>query len=216
MFGITNLALYLTSVIAVILVPGPNSIFCLTVAAKQGTKRAYFAIAGIIFGDGVLMLLTSLGIATLLKTHLILFLILKTCGALYLGYLGVNILIESYHQFKIRNLAHGTNVKRTIAVQHPFYKALSLSLTNPKAIMFFLAFFPAFVDQNYPNPTISFLMLALILEIVSFSYLSVLVFLGVHLTSWFGEHKNIKLIGITAVGILFLTFGASLLLFSIT
>ena len=63
MFGITDLTTYLIGTIAIILLPGPNSIYCLTVAGQHGVKAAYRAVGGILLGDTLLILATALGAA---------------------------------------------------------------------------------------------------------------------------------------------------------
>ena len=70
--------------------------------------------------------------------------------------------------------------KLTVPATHQnyFYRAMLLSLTNPKAILFFLSFFVQFVDPSYEHPLLSFLLLAVILQCISFAYLSVLAFAG--------------------------------------
>ena len=215
MFGITNIVAYTLSVFVVILLPGPNSIYCLTVAAKQGIRQGYCAVAGILLGDSLLMLLSALGAASVLKSSPYLFLLLKICGALYLSYLGVTMLMGSYQQFRQSQKEHdkpaGAGKQKTIEQHKPFIRALTLSLTNPKAILFFLSFFVLFVDSNYPNPAISFLVLGGILQLVSFSYLSMLVFVGTNLMFWFGGHKKLGMMAIAGVGMLFIGFSLGLL-----
>ena len=61
MFGITDLSTYIIGTIAVILLPGPNSMYCLAMAGQHGIKTGYRVVAGILLGDGMLMLATALG-----------------------------------------------------------------------------------------------------------------------------------------------------------
>ena len=61
MFGITDLGTYLLGTIAIVLLPGPNSMFVLSVAARRGVRAGYAGAAGVFVGDAVLMLLTALG-----------------------------------------------------------------------------------------------------------------------------------------------------------
>lgn len=74
---------------------------------------------------------------------------------------------------------------------HPYKTALSISLLNPKAILFFLSFFVQFVEPDYAYPALSFLILAVILQIISFSYLTALIFSGIKLSTF--SNKTIKL-----------------------
>ena len=92
MFGITDLATYTLGVVAIILLPGPNSMYCLTIAGQYGIKAAYRAVAGILLGDFLLILATVLGAGTVLKLYPALFHGIKLLGGLYLAYIGWNLL----------------------------------------------------------------------------------------------------------------------------
>lgn len=212
MFGVTNIVAYTISVIAVILLPGPNSIFCLTVAAKQGVARGYRAAFGVLLGDTILMLVSALGAASVLRSSPTLFFILKCAGALYLSYLGLMMLISSYKQFKKPSTDEIVSIlEKKSEIKNPFTKAMTLSLTNPKAILFFLSFFVMFVDPAYPYHAVPFLVLGLILQVTSLSYLSVLIFLGTRLTAWFGRQKKLGIFATAGVGMLFIGFSLKLI-----
>ena len=88
MFGIINPLSYLIGTIILIIMPGPNSMFCLSVAAQHGTRKASRAVCGVLLGDLVLTLLTVLGAGTVLKLYPALFHAMKLAGGLYLAYIG--------------------------------------------------------------------------------------------------------------------------------
>lgn len=118
---------------------------------------------------------------------------------------------RGYKQYKKSALIQKEDLeKNNTYIANPFSKALMLSLTNPKAILFFLSFFVAFVDQTIPILYLLF-VLGLILQVVSFSYLTVLVFLGTHLTEWFGSRKALSALATCCVGLLFIGFSLKLL-----
>lgn len=68
MLGVTDLPTYLVGLVLIILLPGPNSLYVLSVAARKGTRTGYKAAAGVFTGDAVLMTLAALGAASLLQT----------------------------------------------------------------------------------------------------------------------------------------------------
>src|SRR3546814_10772496 len=76
-------------------------------------------------------------------------------------------------------------VVAVVSTRDPFHRALTISLLNPKAILFFLSFFIQFVDRSYPYPALSFVVLGLIAQIASFTYLSTLIL--------FGDRKSTRL-----------------------
>jgi Putative threonine efflux protein len=69
----------------------------------------------------------------------------------------------------------------------PFKTALTISILNPKAILFYLSFFVQFVDPAYPYPAITFTALAIVLQIISMSYLTILIFSGAKLATYFSH-----------------------------
>ncbi|EGZ49594.1 leucine efflux protein LeuE [Neisseria wadsworthii] len=207
MLGTINLTTYIIGTIAVILLPGPNSMFCLSMAAQHGVKAAYRAIAGIILGDSLLILATVLGAGTLLKLYPPLFHGLKLVGGLYLAYIGFNLLRGAVRKWQLAPSKFPTGSEAAAEpAPHIFKRALLLSLTNPKAILFFLSFFVQFVDPAYPHPALSFLVLALILQATSFIYLNMLVFAGHNMTRLFRRHHKLSAAAMGAVGLMFAAF----------
>ena len=92
MYGIIDFPLYLIGAVTIVLIPGPNSLYCLAVATQQGTRQAAKVMAAIFLGDSVLILCAVGGAASLLKSNPVLFGILKSAGGLYLAYLGIKML----------------------------------------------------------------------------------------------------------------------------
>lgn len=92
MQNITDFPLFLIGAITVILLPGPNSLYCLTVASQRGVRAALQVMAAVFIGDALLMLLAVGGAASLLKTYSLLFVLLKTLGGGYLLYLAWGLL----------------------------------------------------------------------------------------------------------------------------
>lgn len=212
MFGITDVTSYIIGAIIVIVLPGPNSFYCLAVAASHGTKKGYRAVAGIFVGDSILMLLAVVGIGGLLKLYPMLFNGIKSLGGLYLMYLGVRLLVGAYHTFINRSALQTTasEISAPPPNQNFFYRALILSLTNPKGILFFLSFFVQFVEPGYAHPLISFLILAIILQIISLSYQSLMVLAGKKLSNKFRRYPMVIVVSTTLVGCLFIGFASNL------
>lgn len=212
MFGITDLTTYIIGSIIIILLPGPNSLYCLSVSAAHGARKGYRTVAGIFLGDSILILVTVLGMGSLLKLYPILFTAIKLLGGLYLCYLGLKLLISGYQTFRHRALLADAKPKLVTAPisQNFFYHALLLSLTNPKAILFFLSFFVQFVEPTYPYPFLSFFILAVALQIISFSYLSIMVFSGKNLSRKFSQSPTLIIVSTTLTGLLFIGFAINL------
>lgn len=215
MFGITDLTTYVLGVIFIILLPGPNSLYVLSVASQRGVRAAYLGACGVFFGDTVLMVLTAVGAASLLKTYPSAFITVKYVGAAYLAWIGVQMLKGVWQGFVHRSPAQDLdNVARESKPasddSHPFKKALLLSLLNPKAILFFISFFIQFVDPGYAYPALSFTILGAIVQFFSALYLSTLIFSGARLAAAFRRSRKLSAGLKGGVGLMFIGFGARL------
>jgi leucine efflux protein len=203
MLGVTDLGTYVLGTIAIILLPGPNSLYVLATAAKRGVRTGYRAAFGVFLGDGVLMFASAAGVASLLRAFPPLFTVLKLAGAAYLVYLGLKLLISAF-----RPAASGG--APVLDSPHPFRRALVISIMNPKAILFFISFFIQFVDPGYAHPALSFLLLAVILQIFSALYLTALIFGGSWLADTFRRRRKAAAAGTALIGTLFIGFALKL------
>ncbi len=213
MLGTIHLATYITALIAVVLLPGPNSLFVLSVGAQKGVAQGYKAALGVFVGDAVLMVLSATGGAALLKANPALFGVVKALGAGYLAYLGLKLAWAGLQDWRhnkgvpIKNEAEPIDAA---SLEGPFKKAFVISLLNPKGILFFVSFFVQFVDPLYPYPALSFLVLGGLAQLCSFIYLSVLIFSGEYFASIFRNTQWLRVTGLVGVGALFLGFAGKL------
>ncbi|AOP50515.1 leucine efflux protein LeuE [Streptomyces lydicus] len=219
MLGITDLSTYLVGLALIILLPGPNSLYVVSVAARRGPRVAYRAAAGVLCGDTVLMTLSAGGVASLLQASPVLFAVVKFAGAGYLTWLAVGMLRGAWALWRGREarkaeLTDGAPKAVKETVERPFRRALVVSLLNPKAILFFISFFVQFVDPSYAHPVLSFLTLGAWAQLFSFTYLSILIFSGTYLAATFRRRKRLTA-GLSAgAGAAFLGFAAKLSLAS--
>lgn len=211
MFGITDLTTFIIGTILIVILPGPNSLYVMSIASRFGIKVGYQSAFGVYFGDIILILFTALGAASLLHAFPWLFILLKIIGALYLSYLGIKLLKAAYATW------HAVAMPDQVQQNHqsleelkPFRTALTISILNPKAILFYLSFFVQFVDPNYAYPAITFTALAIVLQIISMSYLTVLIFSGAKLATYFTHRYKFTACCVASVGLLFCGFGLKL------
>ncbi|TRZ67814.1 MAG: leucine efflux protein LeuE, partial [Comamonadaceae bacterium] len=85
-YGVTDIWTYVIGAFGIILLPGPNSLFILSVATARGVKAGYQGALGVFLGDVVLFTLTAFGAAGLLHTYPALFILVKYAGAAYLSW----------------------------------------------------------------------------------------------------------------------------------
>jgi leucine efflux protein len=219
-YGVTDLWTYVIGAFGIILLPGPNSLYVLSVATARGVRAGFQGAYGVFVGDTILLVCTGLGAAGVLRTYPAMFMVVKYFGAAYLTWVGVNLLRTAIAGLRsqpevlasVVNASSGDKPSAAGAahLQRPFRRALVISLLNPKAILFLLSFFVQFIDPAYAQPEVPFLILSAILMIFSALYLSVLIFAGARLAQGFAQRKKLSAGLSSMVGGLFVWFGAKL------
>lgn len=209
-YGITDLGTFILGTIFIVLLPGPNSVYVMTVASRRGVGMGYRGACGIFVGDAILMVLSATGVASLLHTTPALFYALKYAGAAYLAWLGFKLLKSAWQGWHGSAASGGEGAVSQAQELRPFRTALVISLMNPKAILFFVSFFIQFVAPDYEHPALSFLILGVIVQACSALYLTLLIFAGAHLAEKFKRHPKLAAAGTGGVGAAFIGFGVKL------
>lgn len=210
--GVVHLPTFVVGTIAIVLLPGPNSLFVLAAASQQGWRSGAWASLGIVAGDSLLMLAIVLGAASFLQNSPAILVTLQWLGALYLLWISWGLLRTAWNRYhRISSLSSNQSHYVRLMHLHPFVAALALSLTNPKAIFFFLSFFTQFVDPQFLNPALSFLILAIVLQMISITYLTGLVWAGEHLVRRLENRPRVAAALWFGVGLLFIFFALRLL-----
>ncbi len=219
-YGVTDLWTYVIGAFGIILLPGPNSLYVLSVATARGVRAGYQGAYGVFVGDTILLVCTALGAAGVLRTYPAMFMVVKYVGAAYLAWVGLNLLRGAIAGLRSQpdvlasvasaSIASVSSVAGAAHLQRPFRRALVISLLNPKAILFLLSFFVQFIDPAYAQPEVPFLILSAILMAFSALYLSVLIFAGARLAQGFAQRKKLSAGLSSMVGGLFVWFGAKL------
>src|SRR6516162_1971884 len=137
MFGIQNYGSFVVAIVVFQLIPGPGTIAILGSTARGGIRAGMGAVAGTLMGDLLFMLSAVLGLAAILAARPVLLSSLQWAGIAYLCWIGVKLLL-----FRNEEEVNGPGAENP---RSHFRKAFSICLTNPKAIMFFMAFFPLFL-----------------------------------------------------------------------
>jgi leucine efflux protein len=208
-FGVVHLLTYVLGTLIVILLPGPNSLFVLSTAARRGVRTGYRAACGVFIGDTTLTVLASAGVASLLHAYPALFLLLKYSGGAYLVWLGVNMLRAAWSGRRVET-PQDVVMQAPPLEGDPLRRALGISLLNPKSILFFVAFFIQFVDPVYAHKALSFAVLGVIAQTMSAAYLSVLIFSGARLAAAFRRRRRTRTVLTGGAGAVFVGFGVKL------
>ncbi|MBU3577735.1 leucine efflux protein LeuE [Polynucleobacter sp. UK-Kesae-W10] len=210
--GIVDFSSYLLGTLFVILLPGPNSLYVLTIATQQGWRSGAWGAAGIFIGDSILMIAVALGAASLLISSPVLFQFVRILGAIYLGWMGLGLLRSGQQRWRTKSPVGAYELQARLTQLHPLLAALSLSLTNPKAIFFFIAFFSQFIAPDVAQPALTFIYLATVLQLMSMTYLAILIFVGQFFAQVFKRHHCLTAGLWTFAGCLFIAFAIRLAL----
>ena len=136
MFGVADYGAFVVAVIVFLAIPGPGNLALITSTGKGGVLGGMAATLGLIAGDQVLMWLAVAGVAALLAASPLLFAGVQWLGAGYLAWLGWRMITVKPGDAPVLQMRAG----------HYFRQAFAITLLNPKAIVFYMAFFPLFVD----------------------------------------------------------------------
>ena len=139
--------LYLGAVALLVISPGPTMLMCMTYSLQHGPRKALAAAAGSVCAVLGTMLLSALGLGALLAASETAFWALKALGAVYLIWLGVKTFRSQSSVFD-QLPADGRNESTTFSTRKLFARGLVVGGSNPKAILFFTAFFPQFLDPS--------------------------------------------------------------------
>ncbi|MCA1029534.1 LysE family translocator [Bacillus timonensis] len=146
MFGIVHFEVFLVSAILLNLTPGVDTMYIISRSISQGRKAGVYSALGITSGALIHTILASLGLSVILMKSVFLFNLIKYFGAIYLVYLGIQMLLS-----KKSNQREQIELNR-ISNRKIFTQGLITNVTNPKVALFFLAFIPQFINQSYSSP----------------------------------------------------------------
>jgi len=167
MFGIADYPSFVVAIIVFLMIPGPGNLALITSTSKGGVRGGLAATFGVIAGDQVLMWLAVAGVAALLTAYPPAFRAVQWLGAGYLAWLGLKML----------RARPGDAPVLHIKPHHYFHQALLITLLNPKAIVFYMAFFPLFVDPARHRGLVTFEVMAATIAALTFLYGLVVVIL---------------------------------------
>lgn len=139
-----TLLAYVGLVVAISITPGPNVLFVMTQSAWRGPRAGFYAAAGIETANSLYVLLSVIGLASIIAASGAAFEIIKWTGAAYLAWLGFQAIRSSFNASDAPALATGEESAKA------WRDGLMIGLGNPKTILFFLALFPQFIDPAKP------------------------------------------------------------------
>lgn len=171
MFGISDFSAFAVAILLFLLIPGPGNLALITSTGKGGIRAGMAACAGVLAADQVLIWLAVAGVAALLASYPAAFHAVQWLGAVYLGWMG----------YKMLTARPGDAPVLRIEPRHYFRQGAVITLLNPKAIVFYMAFFPLFVNPATHRGLATFAAMAATIAALTFLYSLVVVLLTHHL-----------------------------------
>ena len=160
MLGVTDYAAFVVAFIILLAIPGPGNLALILSTGKGGIRGGLASTFGIIFGDQVLLWLAVAGVAALLKAYPAAFHVVQWLGAAYLVYLGLRMILAK----------PGAAPTLDIKPRQYLWQTLVITVFNPKAIIFYMAFFPLFIDPARGPGLGTFAAMAITIAVLTFLY----------------------------------------------
>lgn len=213
MFGIENYLGFVMAAILLNLTPGSDSMYIITRSISQGSQAGFYSVLGIISGILVHTLFAALGLSIILANSPLAFMIVKYIGAGYLCYLGVKILMSKQQPLLASNLTdkQKTATARPLDRWHIYKQGVLTNTFNPKVALFFLAFFPQFIDASYTYSMVSFIILGLTFAVTGFIWCLCLALLASKFSENLRKNPAIEVLLNRISGAVFIGLGIKLL-----
>ncbi|MDD0811103.1 LysE family translocator [Curvibacter sp. RS43] len=202
MFGIADYGAFVAAIVLFLAIPGPGNLALITSTSKGGVRGGLAATLGVIAGDQVLMWLAVAGVAALLAAWPPAFQAVQWLGAGYLAWLG----------FRMLSAQPGDAPVLNIRPRQYFQQAAAITLLNPKAIVFYMAFFPLFVDPAQHQGLLTFGVMAATIAALTFAYGLIVVLLTHFLAERLRANPLITRVLEKLAGVFLIGFGVKLVL----
>ncbi|WP_182344311.1 MULTISPECIES: LysE family translocator [Comamonas] len=167
MFGISDYGAFVFAVLLFLMIPGPGNLALITSTGKGGIQAGLAVCAGCMAADQLLMWLAVAGVAAVMSAYPAAFQAVQWLGAAYLAWIG----------YKLITARPGDQPVIKIAPRHYFRQGFLITMMNPKAIVFYMAFFPLFVDPATHRGLPTFAVMAATVAVISLAYCTVVVLL---------------------------------------
>jgi len=199
-FGISDYGAFVAAIVLFLAIPGPGNLALITSTGKGGIRGGLAATLGVIAGDQVLMWAAVAGVAAVLATYPAAFTAVQWLGAVYLAWLGWKMLTAKPGDAPVLN----------IRPRQYFQQALAITLLNPKAIVFYMAFFPLFVNPQHHLGLLSFAVMAATIAALTFLYGLGMTLLTHHLAERMRSNPRIGQVLEKLAGVFLIGFGLKL------
>ncbi len=173
----TTLLLFLAAAWSMILIPGPDILYVLARGFGGGRRAGVVSGLGVGMGEVIHTLLAVGGLGAILATSLTAFLMIKYLGAIYLVFLGIRTIRD-------KQVLTLPSTSTPIPLMRAFWQGMLTNLLNPKAVLFFVAFLPQFVNPTHGQAQFQIGFLGILFALSDLLFLSVLAYSTGFLHTW--------------------------------
>jgi threonine/homoserine/homoserine lactone efflux protein len=200
MLGIADFGAFCAAILIFLALPGPGTFALLTSTGKGGFRAGAAATLGVIVGDQVLLWLAVAGVAALLAAHPLLFKAVQYAGAAYLAWIGLKLLFAK----------EGDASPIRIEPRDYARQAFLITLLNPKAIVFYMAFFPLFINPATHRGAITFAAMAVTIAVITAAYCLLLCAFAGAVSAQVKAHRSVARALEKLAGVFLIAFGIRL------
>ena len=202
MFGVSDYGAFVAAFVLLLFLPGPGNLALITSTSQGRLSGGVASVLGLLVGDQILLWMTVAGVAALLQTYPTLFAAMQWVGAAYLAWLGFRMLIAQPGQGPSIRITPGKYFRDTMLI----------TLFNPKAIMFYFAFFPQFIDPATHQGAVTFAFMAATIAVLGFVYCMGVVLITHYMAERIRAHGALSAALQKLAGLCLIGFGVKLAL----
>lgn len=182
-------AIFLGAALLLAITPGPDTMFVAANALSGGVRNGLIACAGILVGNVVHSALAALGVSALIAASPTAFDILRYLGAFYLAWIGLQAFRAAWINARGGVRTSRLGARQTLRPVIVFRRAMVTNMTNPKVIMFFVAFLPQFVSPARGSLAVQTFVLGTILNLIGIAWLAGIAVLTGRLVDRFSRYR---------------------------
>ncbi len=178
----SHLWLYFVLLFGIIILPGMDMAFVMASALVEGRRAGFAAVAGIVTGGVIHVLMSAIGIGLILQSVPAVFNLMLMAGALYVAWIGWSLVRGAAALGEV-------TVERPRTLKATFIRAVLTCLLNPKAYIFMLAVFPQFLRLEYGSLLAQSIILGAITCVTQFAVYGTVALLAAETATWLRDNK---------------------------
>ncbi|CQR73594.1 Leucine efflux protein [Sporomusa ovata DSM 2662] len=200
-----SLLVFVMASFVLVVMPGPNTLYVITRGITQGKKAAMISACGASIGDLLYAIAAVLGLTVILQTSATAYGVVKICGALYMFYTGVQIIRKN------DKVVDSSELQVDKTNRDLFVKGFLTAALNPKTAIFFVSFFPQFIDSSSDCAAYTMLLYGVIFFILGLIVLSIYAQASSLIRQWLIVKQNVYQYFRWLTGTIFVGIGIKLI-----